>query len=148
MIGTTKQVLIDAQVGIWNKVYLQVGNRNDSQDGLLIQYDVTMFVLVPIDENTNKFQLYKRGKAIYKRSTHEGLYNGGLKLEQYDSSLIQNIGFVNNKELNNLWTGQEIQRISYWAKPEVGGITINDLEVITPEKLALLKVNTNYMQNL
>lgn len=145
MIATTKQVLIDSQLGIWNKVYLQVSNR---VDGGLIQYDVTMFILVPVDENTNTFQLYKRAKVLYRISTHEALFGGGLKLDQYDNALIQNIGFVNNKELNNLWTGQEIQRISYWAKPEVGGITINDLEVITPEKLLELKINPNNNQNL
>jgi len=127
---------------------MQVGNRNDVGNGAFIQYDVTMFILVPVDENTNTFQLYKRPKVLYKRTTHEALFNGGLKLDQYDSALIQNIGFVNNKEANNLWTGQEIQRVSYWAKPEVGGITINDLEVITPEKLLELKINPNNMQNL
>jgi len=143
MIRTTKQVFIDSQNDVWGQVYVSNG---EIVLGDIVKVEVIQQVLTPISTQMlvegvvqtvqkNVFQTFKQSIALYKRSTWDALFVG-LTRNDYDQALINSILFVNAKTINDTWTGQEIQRVSYYAKPESGGISqASDLEIVTPEIL-------------
>ncbi len=148
MIRTKKQVLIDAENDVWGVVYIQTGNQshNDKLQLPVVHFDVDRMIVVQEERIVKNEQghpekrlvkflhTYKSTKAIYKKTTFENKF-AGLTTAQMDQKTIESIHFVNEKTRNNGWTGNEIQKVSYWAKPETGGITAADLEIVIPEML-------------
>lgn len=148
MIRTKKPVLIDAENDVWGVVYIQTGQQahNDKLEIPIVQFDVDRFIVVneerivknelghPEKKLVKFLHCYKSTKAIYRKSTFENKFLG-LTDAQMDLKTIQSIHFVNEMTRNNQWTGNEIQKVSYWAKPETGGITADDLEIVTPQML-------------
>jgi len=151
-----KKVLIEAQNGIFGNVYMQVMNPNFNDLNDTVQVDVQLFyikqktiknpqinqsgVLEEIEVTKSYFEQFGGYVGLFKRSTWNNVF-GGVSKDDYDTLFINTINLVNERERNDAWTGQELQRISYWAKPitfngiELGGITGEDLEIVTPQML-------------
>lgn len=140
--------MIDSQIGEYDFVYLQCANPYFDDEKDLVQVDVSQSVIREKEVDgviKSYFHKIKGYKAYFKRLTWDNQF-GGVSKTSYDTLFISTIALVNDRELNNTWTGQELQRISYWAKPmtfngeTLGGITASDLEIVTPEILATLNL--------
>lgn len=159
-----KEVLLSAKNSEWGQPYIQAKNPVFLDDQDLVQCDVETFKLVAncdevlneetqelelIPNGTFRFVLDDRDKALYKRSTWDSVF-GGVPKSAYDMALISAIIFLNNRTVNNQWTGREIQRKSYWATPDVCrlpngehpefGVVGADLEIVTPQILDSLNL--------
>lgn len=151
-----KQVMIDSQNGLYGNAYMQVMNPNFNDSNDTVQVDIQLFcvkqktikqpqrnesgLIEEVDVIKSYFEQFVGYIGIFKHSTWNIVF-GGVSKEDYDTLFINTINLVNERERNNAWTGQELQRISYWAKPmtfngvELGGITGEDLEIVTPQML-------------
>jgi hypothetical protein len=127
MIRTKKKVLIDFTSVTKEIVYLQVLRKTDVEEQGLVQLDVEMFI-----KKDDKFLLIKRQKAVYKMATFDKIFEGTTRAN-YDAKFIETIGWLNEKRRNGGFTGNEIQQVSFWAEEELGGLTVDDFEIYTPE---------------
>lgn len=171
MIRTKKQVLIHAEGLICKQVYLELGHNivDDYKNGIVTTFYNAFYlnpkqvqvtgqngVIQTVNAN-ERIYLYGRDNSkrpvliptVFKKSTWDAQFANATPSD-YDELFINTIGYVNQKEVNNLWTGEEKQKVQYWAHPvtihkngqdiEVNGITVNDLEIVTPEMLTELNI--------
>lgn len=149
MILIDKEVPLDPRIGFKAKPYLECKNPVYMTEAQvpMVMVSVQMYIMkvrvidVPgrfgeAQQKTQKF-LEPYGQPIQCFFKIQTWFNNfaTLPLDQYDAVFIQTIDFVNEKERNDLWTGNEIQRISWWAKEEFGGVVADDCKIITLENL-------------
>lgn len=123
MINTTIEVPIEPiEAGVKKKIYLESHSPNRQDKGSIptVTYTISMYTmegeegnqkLVPYQSSikTARFRLVRWLELF-------GNYTPNELAAIHDQKFIENISFVNEREINEEWTGNEIQRVSFWAK--------------------------------
>lgn len=159
MIRLKKEVILNAQLGIKGVPYMRALSPYFDDEKGLVTATVQHFTLIE-----KEFQIINESKrlvnatfnylnheynqtVVFKRSTWNSNYLGFTE-NDYDDIFIASIDKVNKFERENSWSSNPAQRISYWAKPEFGGITANDIEKLTPSIIVSLNIYPPQLQEL
>lgn len=154
MILIDKEVVLESRIGFKEKPYLECKNPTyviDVDEPIVI-VPVVQYILkvreidVPgrFGQASKKQQKFLEpfGQPVTCVFRLQTWFNNfaTLPLDQYDQKFIQTIDFVNQKERNGTWTGNELQQISWWAKEEFGGVVGTDCKIITDQMLIDLDI--------
>ena len=162
MIRLKKQVVLNAQLGIKGIPYMRALSPvfDDNKDTPIVRATVQHFTLVQrvfqvvnesktlVPATFGYFQHEFNQEVVFKRSTWDKNYKDLFLPENYDAIFISSIDKVNQMERDNAWSENPAQRISYWAKPEFGGITADDIEILTPSIIASLNIYPPQLKEL